>query len=109
MKTSAEQRHFLFAFVSKDVKKYQELGWKIIDDKDIVSIAKERYLLIIQDINQIAFPKQLDASVLLAKIKDRKNEPYFVIANQALYPFSDWTINENKDIIIERIEVGIGP
>lgn len=102
-KTSAEQRHFLFAFVNKDVKKYQELGWKIIDDKDIVSIAKERYLLIIQDINNIAIPKHLDASMLLEKIKDLKNEPYFVIANQALYPFSAWTITENKDFIIERL------
>ena len=108
-KTSAEQRHFLFAFVSKDVKKYQELGWNIFTGEEIINAAKENYLLIIQDINKFTFPKQLDASAILAKIKDRKGEPYFVITNQALYPFSDWTLTEKKDIILDRLGVGIGP
>ena len=109
MKTSTEQRHFLFAFVSKDVKKYQELGWNIFTDEEIINAAKENYLLIIQDVNKFIFPKQLDASAILAKIKDRKGEPYFVITNQALYPFSDWTLTEKKDIILDRLGVGIGP
>ena len=109
MKTSAEQRHFLFAFVSKYVKKYQELGWNIFTDEEIINAAKENYLLIIQDINKFTFPKQLDASAILAKIKDRKGEPYFVITNQSLYPFSDWTLTKKKDIILDRLGVGIGP
>ena len=109
MKTSAEQRHFLFAFVSNDVKKYQELGWDIFTDKEIINAAKENYLLIIQDIDKVIFPKQLDALAILEKIKERKGEPYFVIANQVLYPFSDWTIAEKKDIILDRLGVGIGP
>ena len=108
-KTSAEQRLFLFAFVSKDVKKHQESGWNIFTDKEIIDAVKENYLLIIQDINKFTFPKQLDGSAIIEKIKGRKGEPYFVIANQALYPFSDWTLAERKDIILDRLGVGVGP
>jgi hypothetical protein len=108
-KIALDNRLFLFAFVSKDVKKNQELGWNIITDKDIVSATKKSYLLIIQDVNLLKFPNQLDATELLEKIKHSNGEPYFVVTNQALSTFADWSINEKKDIVLDRLKVGIGP
>ena len=108
-KLLTDYRLFLFAFVTKDLKKYQELGWNIFNDQEIISTAKQRYLLIIQDINRITFPNQMDASLLIKTIKNHKGEPYFVITNGALNPFAEWTSSEQKDIIIERLEVGNGP
>jgi hypothetical protein len=106
---TTDKRLLLFAFVSKDVQSNQKIGWNIIKDQDIIDIAKEKYLLIIQDANDINFlERQMDPE-LISKIKAPKGQPYFLITNQSLYPFADWTSDETKDIIIDRLQVGDGP
>lgn len=107
--TTADDRLFLIAFVNKDVEANQKLGWNILKDPDIINTARRNYLLIILDVNQIKILKDQTTPELIEKIKGHKEPLFFVIANQALYPFADWTINEKKDFIIGRLEVGNGP
>jgi hypothetical protein len=61
------------------------------------------------DVNDVVFPNGQDGNELLRTIKGHNETIFFVIANQALYPFANWTENEKKDVIIERLRVGIGP
>ena len=99
----------LFAFVNKDIKINQDLGWSIIKDQEIVSFAKKKYLLIILDINQISI---LDESCFVGihdLIKQNKNETTFVISNTELCPFGFWKLSESKDQIISSLEIGNGP
>ena len=107
--TTADERLFLIAFVSKDVEANQKLGWNIIKDQDVVNIAKQNYLLITVDVNNIQIPKNQRVSELKEIIKKHKEEFFFVITNQALYPFADWTISEKKEIIVGRLRIGNGP
>jgi hypothetical protein len=107
--TTAEYRLFLFAFVSKDIQANQQIGWDILIDKDIIDIAKKRYLLVIQDPTAFKFLKQQMTPELNKLINNLQDKPHFVIANQSLYPFADWKSDEKKEIIIDRLEVGDGP
>jgi hypothetical protein len=107
--TTADNRLFLFAFVNKDLKKNQDAGWNIIKDQDIINIAKRNYLLIILDRKDIVFRKGHEGNELLKTIESYDDTLFFVITNQALYPFADWTEKERKDIIINRLRVGAGP
>jgi hypothetical protein len=106
---TADNRLFLIAFINKDLKKYQDAGWNIINDQDIINVAKRNYLLIILDRNDIVFQKGHEGNELLKTIESHDEMPFFVIANQALYPFADWTEKERKDVIIDRLRVGAGP
>ncbi|WP_345049716.1 hypothetical protein [Hymenobacter glaciei] len=103
-KSTADERLILIAFVTKDIKANQELGWNIINDQAIIQLAKRKYLLVTLDVNGFQSPPEL-----LGLIKKHKNRPFFVIVNQALYPFAEWTTVENKDFIISRLVNGNGP
>jgi hypothetical protein len=94
----------LIAFVTKDIKANQSLGWNIIHDLEIVKVAKRNYLLVTLDVNHFQGPPELNKL-----IRKHKNESFFVIANPALYPFADWAVDENKDFIISRLSNGNGP
>jgi hypothetical protein len=107
--TTADNRLFLFAFVNKDLKKHQDASWNIIKDQDIINVTKRNYLLIILDGNGIVLPKGHKGNELLKTIEIHDETLFFVIANQALYPFADWSEGEKKDIIIDRLRVGAGP
>jgi hypothetical protein len=107
--TTVDERLLLFAFVSSNVEANQKLGWNIIKEQEIVNVAKQNYLLITLDVNQIEFPKGKSAPELIDKIKKHKDQTFFVITNQALYPFAEWTIDEDKNVIIDRLRVGDGP
>lgn len=99
----------LFAFIATDLENNQRANWDIIKDQDIIDVAKRNYLLITLNPNNFAFSKGQQSDELMETVKGHKESLFFVIANQALFPFADWTEEEAKDIIIERLEVGIGP
>jgi hypothetical protein len=103
-KSTSDDRLLLIAFVTKDIKVKQEAGWNIIGDQQIIKLAKQKYLLITLDENKFQGPSEL-----LTLIRKHKNRPFFVIVNQALYPFADWAPDENKDYIISRLSNGNGP
>jgi hypothetical protein len=107
--TGYDERLLLIAFVNKDIKANQNLGWDILKDEEIINVAKQKYLLITLDINQTNIPKDQNAPELLEIIKSNKDKTCFVITNSALYPFGNWTADEKKDEIISRLEIGNGP
>jgi hypothetical protein len=107
--TTVDNRLFLFAFVNEDLKKHQDEGWNILKDQDIINVAKRNYLLIILNRSDTVFPKGHEGHELLKTIESHDETLFFVITNQVLYPFADWTEKERKDIIIDRLRVGSGP
>jgi len=41
--STSDKRLFLIAFVSKDIKKYQDKGWNIIEDNEIIKLTISRF------------------------------------------------------------------
>lgn len=109
--TSSDPRLFLIAFVNKDREAKQKAGWSIIKDQEIVNLAKriQNYLLITLDSKDFIISHGQEAPDIVEEINKQKEEIIFIIANQALVPFSVWTENESKNIIIDRLYVGNGP
>jgi hypothetical protein len=51
-----------------------------------------------------------DCSYNIAETLEKaQDNTIFVIANQALCVFGDWTLKDDKESIIERLQVGNGP
>ncbi len=103
-KTSYDERLFLIAFTNS-----KNLGWGIIKDPDILSVAKRNYLLVIANKNEIK-----SNNITTPELKDliekyKGQESFFIVANQALYPFRDWNENESKERIISELKLGNGP
>jgi len=107
--TSADERLLLIAFVNKDVEANQKLGWNIIKDTDIVKTAKRNYALVILNANQYKILNEECSYNIAETLKKHQDKTLFVIANQALCRFGDWTLDDNKESIIERLQVGDGP
>lgn len=107
--TSSDERLFLLAFVNKNIETNQKLGWNIIKDQDIINVAKQNYLLITLDVNHFKIPEGQNAPELMETINSNKDSLFFVIVNSALHPFADWNSKEQKDIIIDRLQIGNGP
>lgn len=103
-KSTADERLILIAFVSKNVKVNQALGWNIIHDQEIIKAAKRKYLLVTLDMNNFRGSPEL-----IEIISKFKKGPVFIIVNQSLYPFANWGAGENKDYIISRLGNGNGP
>ncbi len=107
--TTTDERFLLIAFVEKDLEVNQKLGWDIIKDPDIVKTVKKNYALVILDANQYKILND-DCSYNIAEIIEKTHDrTIFVIINQALCVFGDWTLNDDKESIIERLQVGNGP
>ena len=103
-KTSYDDRLFLIAFTNLKNK-----GWGIIEDPEIIAVAKRNYLLIVANKNEInSYDKATPELKGLIK-KYKGQELFFIVANQALYPFRDWGGNESKKRIISELQVGNGP
>lgn len=101
-----DNRLLLLAF-SNDSNKND---WNIISDQDIISIAKRNYLLITLAETKSEFINKNGTPELLDIIQKHQNENlFFVIVNQALYPFADWNDKEQKENIIDRLGIGNGP
>ncbi len=107
--SSVDERLFLIAFVHKDKLANQKSGWNILKDQDVVNIAKQKYLLIIINVAEIQNSKVQRPPELDEIISRHYEELFFVITNQMLYPFADWTNSEKKNTIIERLHIGNGP
>jgi hypothetical protein len=107
--TSADERLLLIAFVNKDVEANQKLGWNLIRDPEIIKEAKRKYALVIADVNQFKIPDNDCASYMLESIRKNSGKPFFVIANQAQCWCGEWTPDDGKEGIIQRLGEGNGP
>ena len=106
---TSDSRLLLIAFVDKDLEANQMLGWNIIKDPDITKTAKRNYALVILDFNQNKILNNRCTSYTVESFKKYKGKTFFVIANQALCVFGDWTLDDKKENIIERLQIGSGP
>lgn len=108
-KKTREYKSLLFAFVTKDIEKNQNLGWAILGDKDVIATAKKDYVLIIIDPTKITIPKNSDTKEFLDILNMDKEDPYFVVTNHVFYPFRQFTLKTDKETIIDELRVGEGP
>ena len=99
--TSADERLLLFAFVKSGVREYQQSGWEIINDPDIVHQAKRNFALVILDAGQEKLLNKQCSYYRGDFLKKNTENLYFVIANQELCAFSGWTLADDKESIIE--------
>ena len=107
---SNSNRLLLIALVSEQVGMHQQLGWNILKDHDIISTAKSEYDLVIVDQASIDLPKDGSVQEFGNILKANKQMLYFVVvADGGLYPFRQFTLQEEKQSIIDDLEVGIGP
>ena len=104
-----EYKSLLFALVSKDIENRQKLGWTILGDNDIIKTAKKNYVLIIIDPTKIVLPANSDTKEFQDIIKSKKESPFFVVTNHVFYPFRQFTLKTDKDIIIDDLNIGEGP
>lgn len=100
---------FLFALVSSDIQASQKLGWNILKEQEIINVAKRDYVLIVIDPNKIDLSKENNSKEFLDIIKQHKNETYFVVTNRAFYPFREFSLQTDKDKIINDLSLGDGP
>jgi len=102
-------KSLLFALVTKDIVKSQNLGWSILRDKDVIAIAKKNYVLIIIDPSKISSQKDINTKEFQDILKMDKEEPYFVVTNHVFYPFRQFTLTTDKETIIDQLRIGEGP
>lgn len=107
--TGYDPRLFLFHFVDGNIKLKQNLGWKLLEDSELIKIAKRNYLLIILDKNNFNIPGNLDKTKLTKVIKNNENREFFVISDSNLNIWSTWSMKDKKETIIEKLGVGNGP
>lgn len=107
--TTADNRLLLIAFVDKDVEANQKLGWDIIKYPDVIKTAKRKYALVILDVSQHKTLYNKCDSYNAENFKKYEGKTFFVITNQALCIFGDWTFSDDRETIIERLNVGNGP
>lgn len=83
-KTSYDDRLFLIAFTNSKSK-----GWGIIEDPEILTVAKRNYLLVVANKNEINSHNKTTSELKGLIEKYKGQESFFIVANQALYPFRD--------------------
>jgi len=108
-RTTADERLLLIAFVDKNLKANRKLGWKIIKDPEIIMEAKRKYALVIVDRIQYKIPDSECSSPIAERIEKNSGKTFFIIANRGQCWFGDWTLEDDKDWIIQKLGVGIGP
>ena len=108
-KETKEYKSLLFALVTRDIVKKQNLEWAILDDKDVIATAKKDYVLIIIDPTKISLPANNETKEFTDIIKMDKEDPYFVVTNQVFYPFRQFTLRTDKETIIDELRIGEGP
>lgn len=108
-KRTSDNRLFLLAYVNKDVKAYQDLGWDIITDEKVRKTAQRDCLLIILEKKHINHTEEWVQEEHNDVIDKHNEELFFVLANQSLVPLTSWNNDDDKRMIIDDIEVGNGP
>ncbi len=102
--TSFDDRLILIAFNNLTNK-----GWDVIEDLEIITVAKRNYLLVLANKDEInSYAKVTPELRDLIKKYDGQ-ESFFIVVNQALYPFRDWDANVPKNRIISELQLGNGP
>jgi hypothetical protein len=104
-----QYKSLLFAFVTSNIEQNQAKGWDILNDEDIINMAKRDYVLIIIDPRKIDIPKEYQTKEFLEILKQERKEPYFVVTNRVFYPFREFTLHTEKDRIIDDLAIGEGP
>ena len=107
--TTIDDRLLLIAFVDKDLEANRKLGWDIIKDPEIIREAKRKYALVIVDRNQYKIPDNDCRSPIAERIEKNSGKTFFIIANPEQCWFGDWTLEDDKDLIIQKLGIGIGP
>lgn len=106
--TSADERMLLLAFTSKE-EGSRPISWNIINDPEIIKVAKRNYLMVVLNVNDLSQMVK-DNNELIEVINSYEDESlFFVIVNQAYYPFGNWKNDDEKSAIIGALEVGNGP
>lgn len=107
--STADERLLLIAFVAKDLKLNQDLGWSILKDRQLIDAAKRKYALVIVDSEPFKKANSQCPAELIDIINMQNGKPSFVIVNQALYPFAHWTAGANKAYVMSKLVNGNGP
>lgn len=105
----SDYKSFLFALVNSDIKENQDKGWNILNDKDIIETAKRDYVLIIIDPEKVTIPDEYKTQEFLDILKQKRKQTYFVITNRVFYPFREFTLQTDKDRILNDLRLGEGP
>ena len=102
-KTSNDNRLLLLAVTNSNEK-----SWNLIGDPEVVTFAKRNYLLVVLDVD--GFNGYDDVTPELKNLikKYEEEELFYIVVNQALYPFRDWDGKESKERIIRELLVGDG-
>ncbi|UII20724.1 hypothetical protein [Fulvivirga ligni] len=106
--TTSDDRLFLLAIHNFEDKDNKILDWSIISDVDIQNTAKQNYLLIFQHRDSIGTLEDNDRFTQILE-EHSGDSLFFIIANQAIYPFDSWNLNSSKERIIDVLQVGDGP
>ena len=101
---SFDNRLFLFAFTNSNKR-----SWNVIEDAEIVSVAKRNYLLIVLSLEELNEYNSVPPELKTVVNKHKGEELFFVVTNQALYPFRDWDSFEERKRIINELGLGNGP
>ena len=107
--TTIDERLLLIAFVYKYIEANRKLGWDIIKDPEIIREAKRKYALVIVDRNQYKIPDNDCRSPIAERIEKNSGKTFFIIANPEQCWFGDWSLEDDKDWIIQQLANGIGP
>ena len=108
-KSETDEKLLLIAFVNQNFEANKMLGWKIINDIDIINEAKKKYDLEILNINDYKIPNKECALNINETIQKNSSETFFVIANKEQCWFSVWKLSDDKESILEKLGVGNGP
>ncbi len=108
--TSADHRLLLLTFVRQDIKAKQQLGWTILKDPKIITVAQRDYLLVTLDANHFSLKEEHKNERFSDVFLSHKNDStFYMVVNQAVYPFRDWGPAASTEEIIADLQLGNGP
>lgn len=105
----ADSRLLLLAFPGQDHPILQPTDWTILGSRSLVAQAQVRYLLVtLPGIAPIRYPG-VPVQELEEVRKRYHGQPFFVLVNQALYPFAHWPAGAAEKDIRAKLATGNGP
>jgi len=107
--TPSDDRLLLLAFVNREWKEDSSLGWGIIKDPKIKSQAKRNYLLTFQEQGKFNDSGQNDPELIQLINEHSTDSVFFIIANQAIFPFGSWSLKTPKNSVLDQLQIGNGP
>ncbi|PJJ60890.1 hypothetical protein [Hymenobacter chitinivorans] len=106
---AADSRLLLLAFLGPDQPATPPADWRILGSPALVAYAQKRYLLVTLPANaRLRYPGAPVPE--LEEVRQRyPGQTFFVLVNQALYPFADWPATADESFIRSRLSNGNGP